>query len=102
MLINEKTVLDLYLEPQDADLIAVSRIGSLYKASKTVSFNTFIPGQIKGCLVLGKLPVTAYLVKDLLTKLLVGINIMGPEGFEINLWLWKDKIHACHRLEFLF
>jgi hypothetical protein len=101
-LIDEKTALDLHLEPQDADPIAVSGIGSLHESGKTVSFDAFIPGQIKGRLVLGKLPVTAYLVKDLPTKLLVGMNVMGPEGFEIDLWLRKGKIHACHGLEFPF
>jgi hypothetical protein len=85
ILINKKTVLDLHLEPQDTNLIIVSRIGSLHESGKTVSFNIFIPSQIKGYLVLGKLPVMAYLVKDLLIKLLVGMNIIGPEGFEINL-----------------
>jgi hypothetical protein len=85
MLINKKTILDLYLEPQDTNLITVSRIGFLYKSGKTVSFDIFIPSQIKGYLVLGKLPVMAYLVKNLLTKLLVGINIIGPENFKINL-----------------
>lgn len=61
-LIDERTTLDLLLEPQDADLIAVSGIGSLHESSKTVSFDAFIPGQVEGRLVLGKLPVTAYLV----------------------------------------
>lgn len=30
------------------------------------------------------------------------MNVMGPEGFEIDLRLRKGKIHACHGLEFPF
>ncbi|KAL4744304.1 hypothetical protein BDW72DRAFT_199729 [Aspergillus terricola var. indicus] len=94
-LIDERTALDLHLEPQDAHLIAVSGIGSLHESSKTVSFDAYIPGQVGGRLVLGKLPVTAYLVKDLPAKLLLGMNVMGPEGFEID--LRQRKVYAAGR-----
>ncbi|KAE8383975.1 hypothetical protein BDV23DRAFT_189695 [Aspergillus alliaceus] len=84
------------------DPITVSGIGSRHATSKCASFDIYIPGHLDSGSgdAFAKIRIRAYLVDDLRTNLLIGMDILGREGFVLDFDNHVGTIRACRDLCF--
>ncbi|KAJ5866178.1 hypothetical protein N7534_000731 [Penicillium rubens] len=75
--------------------VPVAGIGSRHLSSAFVSFDVFFRGSENAA----RIPVEAHLVDNLKAKLLIGMDIMGHEGFRLDLDARKLKISSCLNIE---
>jgi hypothetical protein len=85
--------LDLPL--QKCTPVPVAGIGSRHLSSAFVSFDVFFRGSENVACI----RVEAHLVDNLKAKLLIGMDLMGHEGFRLDLDAKKLRISSCMNIE---
>ena len=79
--------------------LAVNGIGSKHISQDFICFNIFFRGFIKGTTVTGMLTIEAHLVENLKPGLLIGMDVMASNGFELSFVKRKATIGACRNME---
>ncbi|KAJ5944494.1 hypothetical protein N7516_004662 [Penicillium verrucosum] len=85
----------LGLSLQKCTPVPVAGIGSRHLSSAFVSFDVFFRGVDN----VARIPIEAHLVENLKAKLLIGMDIMGHEGFRLDFDAKTVKIPSCMGLE---
>lgn len=95
-LIDTKLAAMLPYEPVTIPAIPVSGIGSQHISNQYVR----VPVYFIGDKAMGRVWIEAHIVDDLKAKLLVGTDVMGPEGFILHIPRSQAIIEACDNLVF--
>ena len=99
-LIDAKLVKQIPILSEGIQPITVKGIGSRHVSEKYVVFNLFVRGLWDGMPAIAKFPVEAHLVDDLKPGILLGLDVMGSEGFELNFLKRQAAIGACKGISF--
>lgn len=86
---------DLPIQKVEAP-ITVRGIGSMtHKAADYVKLDIYIPGRLNGKPVLAHLKREAYVVNELQAKMLLGVNVLGPEEMRMDFKTHTVSIGSC-------
>ena len=87
------------IKQSDAEL-SVRGIGSrTHKCSKYVVITLFIPGTVNGKPALASITHQLHIVEDLQAKILIGIDILGPEQAIIDVGQSRLTLPLCNNLQ---
>ena len=90
---------DMRIEQSDAEL-SVCGIGSrTHRCSEYVVITLFIPGIVNGKPALASITHQLHIVKDLQAKILIRIDILGPEQAIINVGQSRLTLPLCNNLQ---
>ncbi|KAN0076226.1 hypothetical protein V8E54_006368 [Elaphomyces granulatus] len=83
--------------------IPVKGIAAAFESTEYVAFDVFFPGanpqKIEKPHMTAKIRIEAHIVPELQSKLLIGTDIMEPEGMNMDLLTKKVTIASCGGLE---
>jgi len=80
--------------------IPVNGIGSQHLSSEYVVIDMFCVGQVNGQRAAARIQFEAHVVEDLRAKLLIGMDVMGPEGVVLDFPRSRAIVESCDGLTF--
>ena len=84
---------------QMSTLILVRGIrGMKYLTTKYAVINLYIDDTTNGTPTMAHIRRKAYIMPNLTTMLLIGINILAPEGVTLDFTAWSMTIASCENL----
>lgn len=94
-LIDESSVHFLNLPFHNTQPVYVNGLGSRVQCSTYIKLSIFMFGTLHGTSSAAKLSIEAHIVPELRAKLLVGVDVMQPEGFTISFGKELVSIASC-------
>lgn len=103
-IIDDAFATELGLIRRKTEPIPVKGIAAALISTEYVVFDVFFPGynprKIEAPSVTGKITIEAHIVPRLESKLLVGIDVLAPEGITMDLTRRVATITSCDNMEF--
>lgn len=97
-LINETVANSLNLPVHDTDPINVNGLHSKVQTHHYISVDIFILGTINDSPSAAKLTIEAHIIPELQAKVLIGTDVMVPEGFDISFHKNLVFITSCQNI----
>ena len=97
-LIDDTLARSLEVPFYDTQPINVNGLGSRVQCSTYIKLDVFMFGDLHGAASAGKLSIEAHVVPELRAKLLIGVDVMRPEGFTISFDKETVSIASCQGL----
>lgn len=98
ILINNTLAHSLGVPLHNTQPINMNGLGSHVQCSVYIKVDVFMFGKLHSIQSTGKLTVEAYVVPELCTKLLIGVDVIRPEGFTISFDKESVSITSCQGL----
>ena len=98
MLIDKTLTLSLGVPMHNTQPVNVNGLGAHVQCSTYIKVDVFMFGELCGVPSAGKLTIEAHIVPELYAKLLIGVDVMCPEGFTISFDKESVSIASCQGL----